>query len=63
VIHRFVNGGIKLIAADVSGLVGESLQSASQMFCAQTSVIPRWGWMRMKRHNAHLFVVTQIAAE
>jgi hypothetical protein len=36
VIHRF----IKLIAADVSGLVVErSIQSTSQTFCAQTPVI------------------------
>jgi hypothetical protein len=63
VIHRFINSGSKLIAADVFGLFGESIQSASQTFCAQTPVISRWRWMRMERHNAHLFVITQIAAE
>jgi hypothetical protein len=63
VIHPFINGGIKLIAADISGLVGESIQSASQRFCAQTPLVSRWRWMGMARHNAHLFVVTQIAAE
>jgi hypothetical protein len=53
-MHRFINGGVKLIAAGVSGLVGESIQSASQTFCAQTPFISRWRWVRMKRHDAHL---------
>jgi hypothetical protein len=28
-IHRFINGGIKPIAVNVSGFGGESIQSAS----------------------------------
>jgi len=44
VIHRFINAGIKLIAADVSGLLGESIQRAAQTFCAQTPLIPRGRW-------------------
>lgn len=42
-IHRFINGAIKLIAANVSGLVGESIQSASQTFCALTPLISSSG--------------------
>jgi hypothetical protein len=61
-IHRFINSGID-IAAAVSGFVGESIQSASQTHCAQTPLISRWRWMGVERHNAHLFVVAQIAAE
>jgi hypothetical protein len=30
-IHRCISGGIKLIAADVSGLIGEPIQSASNL--------------------------------
>jgi hypothetical protein len=63
VIHRFINGGIKLIAANVSGFVCESIQSASQTFRAPTPLISRWRRMGTERHNTHFFVVRQIAAE
>jgi hypothetical protein len=63
VIHGFIHGGIKLIAVGVSGLVGDAIQSASEAFCAQAPLISRWRWMGTERHNAHLFVVAQIAAE
>ena len=62
VIHRFVNG-IELIAAAVFCLVSESIQSASQTFCAQTPVISRWRWMGMQRDDTDFLVVTQMAAE
>ena len=38
-IHRFINCGIKFVAANVSGFAGELIQSASQTFCAQTLLI------------------------
>jgi hypothetical protein len=45
VIHRFINSGVKLIAAGSSGFVGESIQSASQTSCDQMPLISRWRWM------------------
>jgi hypothetical protein len=43
---RFINGGVNVIAAAVSGFVAESMQSASQTFCAHTPLIVGWRWMR-----------------